>query len=145
MKFPSNITFIQMIKAFNFKFGYCKNDNLILEPYNEDNNKILKKIFIEQFNNFVRYKEYDFLNFAIYYGKIINVENKNIKNPSQPKMILLFGQLDSNKSFVKKIQVFSSQTVKKIIYDNKILNIKDEMSLKSLGIKNASVCFVEFQ
>ena len=142
-EFPSNITIFQMKKALNLEFGFCKRDKIFWMEDNE--NKYLKEIFIKPEGNYIRYEEAKCCYNNVFYGKIINVEIEFIKNAKHFKFIVVIGQLDSNKILVKKIQNLSLYKVKKIIYDNKTLNIKDEMSIKSLGIKNGSVCFVEFQ
>ena len=142
-EFPSNITIFQMKKALNLEFGFCKRDKIFWMEDNE--NKYLKEIFIKPEGNYIRYEEAKCCYNNVFYGKIINVEIEFIKNAKHFKFIVVIGQLDSNKILVEKIQNLSLYKVKKIIYDNKTLNIKDEMSIKSLGIKNGSVCFVEFQ
>ena len=55
MKFPSNVTYFQMLKAFNYKFGYCENDNIFYNYSEPDENKKLNEIFTKPNDNFIHY------------------------------------------------------------------------------------------
>ena len=57
-------------------------------------------------------------------------------------MIILLGTLDSNQYLVRRIEANTQEKVKKIYFNEKELNIKDEMSIDSLGLKDGSVLTV---
>jgi len=145
MQFPSNITFFQMMKAFNYRFGYCQYDNIFMNYLFQDGHRKLKEIFLNKYNNIIHYYRAGSvkLRFNIY-GKKINIE---IKEKSNNKCLnkINIGLLNTNKLLLERIEADLENKVKKILYNNEILNIKDEMSLKSLGIKDGCECFIELQ
>ena len=50
--------------------------------------------------------------------------------------------MDSNKYLVRRIEADLQEKVKKTFFNEKELNIKDEMSIDSLGLKDGSVLTV---
>ena len=136
LQFPSKITISQMKKAIYLKFGYhCK--EIICDWFSRRNDETLEGI---RSNSFLYYGQaYQILNNKInLLGK--NIEIK-IKTKNQ-QLIILLGTLDSNQYLVRRIEANTQEKVKKIYFNEKELNIKDEMSIDSLGLKDGSVLTV---
>ena len=136
-----------MMKAFNYKFGYCKGDNIFINYKFQDENKTLKEIFTNPYNNLIHYYragQFKTFNIALY-GKKIDINIYDIRNNKNLTTITCLGLLNSNKLLVRRIESETTKKVKKIIFNAKILNIEDEMSIKSLGIQTDAVFFVELE
>ena len=147
MHFPSNITFFQMMKAFNYKIGCCIGDNSFINYSFQDENKTLKEIFTKPYNNLIHYYragQFKNLNNDVY-GKKIDINITDIRTNKNLTNIACLGLLNSNKLLVQRIESETIKKVKKIIFNGKILNIGDEMSIKSLGIQTDAFCFVELE
>ena len=138
LQFPSKITISQMKKAIYLKFGYhCK--EIICEWFSRRNDETLKGIpsnsllFYGQANQNLNTK----INLL---GKKIEIRIK-IKNQ---QLIIILGTLDSNQYLVRRIEAYLQEKIKIIYFNEKelLLNIKDEMSIDSLGLKDGSVLMV---
>jgi hypothetical protein len=139
--FPSNITILQMKKAIYFKFGYC-NKGISCNWFSKKNNETLEELPL---NSTLSYeKKNQSLSYYIkFLGKKIMIRIKRIKrNEEKPKLEILFGSLNSNKTIVRRVEADLQEKVKKIYFNAKELNIKDEVSIASLGIKDGSQLIV---
>ena len=139
LKFPSSITISQMKKAIYLKFGYhCK--EIMCHWFSRRNDETLEGI---PSNSCLSYGQaYQILNNKNnFLGKKIKVRIKNIKN--QNGTIIILGTLDPNKFLVRRIEANLQKKVKKIYFNEKELDIKDEVSIASLGIKDGSLLTVE--
>ena len=137
LQFPSKITISQMKKAIYLKFGYhCK--EIICDWFSRRNDETLEGI---PSNSSLSYGlAYQILNTKInLLGKKIKIR---IKTKNQLQLIILLGTLDSNKFLVRRIEADLQKKVKKTYFNEKELNIKDEMSIDSLGLKDGSVLMV---
>ena len=136
LKFPSSITISQMKKAIYLKFGYhCK--EIMCDWFSRRNDETLEGIPL---NSCLYYKQaYQILNNKNnFLGKTIKIRVKN-----QYESIIILGTLDSNKFLVRRIEANLQEKVKKIYFNEKELDIKDEVSITSLGIKDGSLLLVE--
>ena len=143
LSFPENITFSEMMKAFNLKLGFCENDNYYEHYMSIDGKITLKELFSFPSQN-IHYWETHRLNaFNInQYGKIILIEAQIVSKPNDRTTIRL-GLLNSNKLLIKRIEAELSVKVRNIYLNKNILNIKDEMSLFYIGIKENCKCMVD--
>ena len=144
MQFPSNITCYQMMQAFSLKCGYNKND-FMFRCYSVSSlhSKIttVKELFPSLINDIYYWETGSTVAFrTIRYGKPIII---NILINSGKVNTIYLGLLNSNKLLVERIEIEGGFKVKNITVNHKTLNIKDEMSLKSLGFKEDCTCFVE--
>jgi hypothetical protein len=142
LQFPPNITISQMKKAIYLKFGYNKKQilsNWIPNKYND--NETLEDIYDISLSY---EKAQQILNWIInFFGKKIEIEiEKKVKRKNQPSVIVILGTLNTNKLLVKRIEADLQEKVKKIYFNEKELDIKNEMSIASLGIKNGSLLTV---
>jgi hypothetical protein len=141
LQFPSNITISQMKKAILLKFGYNKEQIICNWIPNKKDNETLEK----SYDISLSYeKAQQIINFRInFFGKKITmkIEKKN-KRKNQPYLIVILGTLNTNKILVRRIAADLQEKVKKIYFNEKELNIKDEMSIDSLGLKDGSVLTV---
>ena len=129
-----------MKKAIYLKFGYhCK--EIICDWFSRRNDETLEK----SYDISLSYeKAQQIINFRInFFGKKITmkIEKKN-KRKNQPYLIVILGTLNTNKILVRRIAADLQEKVKKIYFKEKELNIKDEMSIDSLGLKDGSVLTV---
>lgn len=140
--FPSNITFEEMVKIFNLKFGYCQSDFVFLNYMFTNKKVVLKELFPNKLN-IIHYRETGRVKtFNIFvYGKRLTVEVE--LGDGRGTCITCLGLLNSNKLLIKRIEAELMIKIKNIYLRNTKLNIKDEMSLKSMGIINNCTCLVE--
>ena len=137
LQFPSKITISQMKKAIYLKFGYhCK--EIICDWFSRRNDETLEGI---PSNSSLSYGlAYQILNTKInLLGKKIKIR---IKTKKQLQLTIILGTQDSNKYLVRRIEADLQEKVKKTFFNEKELNIKDEMSIDSLGLKDGSVLIV---
>lgn len=145
LQFPSNISYSQMMKAINLKFGYCKNDNIYVNHIFTDGKKSLKEIFIYLMNDIHYYKKGRVVAFHMnIYGKYLQIKVSN-KLKTEYITTICLGLLNSNKLLVTRIEAETGRKVKNIFFNNNKLNIKDEMSIYSMGITQNCSCLAEFQ
>ena len=139
--FPSDITFSEMLKAIYFKFDRDYRD-LQLNYYCENVNDKIKEIFGDK----KVFSIWDNVHGGVL-GGIVNIYGKKI-NLYFPRYTINMGILNSNKKLIKDIECQECQEgkkVKKLYIKGKELNIQEEKSLLSLGIKeDCSNCYVEF-
>ena len=135
--FPDDISFSEMLKAIYFKYGI--DEKSIFNYFNP--NQILKS-----YNTTIRIE----LSSCVYGGNIYNY-GKKIKVDAKGDGIhtsIIIGILDSNKELIRRINSLICDERKKIkncYIDKKDLNIKEEKSLLSLGIKSDFSCTIIFE
>ena len=142
LQFPSNTTIWQIKKAIYLKFGYHKKE-IWCEWFSGRDNETLEEIFHPGvFRLDLSYeKAYQILNYNInLFGKKLYIKIKHKKYVHQLEILL--GELNSNKILVRRIESDLQEKVKKIYFNENELNIKDEMSIASLGITDGSVLLV---
>ena len=138
--FPSNITISEMLKAIYLKFGY-DNRSLLFHTSFSDKNEKLKNIFFH-INNIVYVSKGGELmggNIRIF-GKPMKA-NLLMKNN---KFVFEIGTLNSNKQLAKNAGNYIVKKIKKLYINKKKLNLKEEKSLLSLGIKDNFDFMVEY-
>ena len=104
------------------------------------NNKVVLKELFPNKLNIIRYRETGRVKtFNIFvYGKRLTVEVEF--GDGRGTCITCLGLLNSNKLLIKRIEAELMIKIKNIYLRNTKLNIKDEMSLKSIGIINNCTC-----
>lgn len=78
------------------------------------------------------------------YGKYLQIKVSN-KLKTENNTTICLGLLNSNKLLVTRIEAETGRKVKNIFLNNNKLNIKDEMSIYSMGITQNCSCLAEFQ
>ena len=136
--FPPDITFSQMMKAIYFKFDRDERD-LTLNNYSQENpNRKIKEFIQKEASTYIS------TNGGIL-GGILNIYGKRI-NLCFNGYIITIGILNSYKKLMKEIESQEGKKVKKIYIEGKELNMDEEKSLLSLGIKeDCSNCKVELE
>ena len=132
-----------MKKAIHLKFGYNKK-NLILESdYFFKDNDIINNIYP------LLYKRLSF-NIAGkgLLGTSINIYGKEIEseiliNKEKVRLKAIIGTLNSNKHLIKYIEASRFETVTRMYFNEKEIDMECEKSLLSLGIKSNFNCQVE--
>ena len=138
LHFPSNITISQMKKAIYLKFGY-KNKEISCKWFLMKNDERLEELPL------CSTLSYEILNQNMSYfinclGKKIMIRIKRGEKNSY--LEILFGTLNSNKIIVRRVEAYLQKKIKKIYFNEKELNIKDEVSIASLGITDGSLLTV---
>ena len=139
--FPLDITFSEMLKTIYFKFDRDNRD-FFIDYYCEKVNDKIKEIFGNKKVVYITVRDAGGIlsGFRSKYGKEINLyfHNYNIQ----------IGILNSNKQLIKIIDCLEydyTKKVRKLYIEGKELNIEEEKSLLSFGIKeDCSNCKVEF-
>ena len=138
--FPSDITFSEMLKVIYFKFDR-DNKNLFLDYSCDKVNDEIKEIFGNRKNVCVSaYFSEEII------GGIVNIYGKQIYlHFDDYSFSIGIGILNSNKKLIKDIENHILKKVKKLYIEEKELNIQEEKSLLSFGIKKDCYnCKVEF-
>lgn len=136
--FPPYITFSEMLKAIYFKFDRDNRDLHLFYSCQNVNDKI-KEIFNNR-------KEVS-IEISLHGGVLGGILNKYGKliYLHFPGYTINIGILNSNKKLIKDIECQEEKKVKKIYIEGKELNIGEEKSLLSLGIKeDCNKCIAEF-
>ena len=142
--FPDDISFSEMLKVIFFQFGLDQsslvNKNII--EYAK-RNMILRDKF-NYFNNAIHFSNNVLAGSGSSIGKAIKGE---IFDFGKNRLLIVnIGLLNSNKNLIDRIYNFlglHNKHIKKIIINGKEIDIKEEKSLLSLGIKYDFICFIE--
>jgi len=143
--FPDDISFSEMLKVIFFQFEldqsslvsrniieYAKRNMILRDKFNYINNRI-------NFSGNVLGGSGSSIGKAIK-GEIFEIGKNN------RLLIINIGLLNSNKNLIDRIYNFlglPNKHIKKIIINGKEIDIKEEKSLLSLGIKYDFICFIE--
>ena len=139
--FPEYITVSQMLKAIYLKLGYDRR-NLYIEHFQSlNNNEIIGKLTYMNHKKHQIYKLYELLGGPIHiFGKEIKIKISNLNAYN-----CIIGLLNSNKDLVKKIEQENLIIIKEIYSIENKLNIDEEKSLCSLGIKDDINLTIEYE
>lgn len=141
--FPSNISISQMIKVLKFEFKY-KDDAFYL--YNDeklkdnDNSKLSQKMYNSQN---VRITIIDSSSLKCGFGTrkiikaIILVKDKNIVKTTNVERFYSINYL------ISKIEDSINSKIKSLYIEDKQINLNNEKTIASLGIKDDFICTVE--
>lgn len=137
--FPENITFSEMKKAIYFSIDKDNRELLFYDYRSVNDNDKIKEIFKNKIT-----KINTFINGKIIGGAILNYGKKINLNIIPGDLVVEIGILNSNKKLLSFVELMIGQKVKKIYIKEKEINITEEKSLISLGIKeDCKNCKVE--
>ena len=138
LHFPSNITIFQLKKAIYLKFGFY-HKGISCKWFSKKNDETLEEL--PPISELIYEKLNEAMNYYInYLGKEIMIRIK--RSEEKPDLEIIFGSLNSIKIIVRRIEADLQKKVKKIYFNGKELDIKEEKSIASLGIKDGSLLFV---
>ena len=146
LKFPKNITIKEMEKAVYLKLGYNSSNLLFftLSSYSLKGLYIRKVYELSPF--LVHFKIVgEVLGTAIQcFGKQIKIEVYEQKNKQNTILYAYIGLLNSIKHLINYIESNLIIKIKKIIINQKEININEIKSLSSLGITNNCFCIIDY-
>ena len=145
-KFPKNITIKEMEKAVYLKLGYNSSNLLFftLSSYSLKGLYIRKVYELSPF--LVHFKKIgEVLGTGIQcFGKQIKIEVYEEKNKQMPILSAYIGLLNSIKHLINYIENNLITKIKKMIINQKEININEIKSLSSLGITNNCSCIIDY-
>ena len=127
-------------KSNLFKFGFNTKE-ILCDWFLRKNDETFEEIFPGKVDIQLIYsKAFQVYNKVSFFGKKFNLKIKRKKD--QYQLIIILGALNSNKLLVKRIEAELQKKVKQIYFNEKELNIKDEVSIASLGITDGSTLLI---
>ena len=146
--FPDDISFSEMLKIIFFTFGLDQssliNRNLIVYA---EKNLLLRDKFKYYIKNEIRFSDNVLGGIQTCFGKDIKAEIFE-KGKNYSLNTINIGLLNSNKHLINRIRIYlcldnDKKKINKITIDGKEIDIKEEKSLLSLGIKDDFSCKIE--